>query len=87
MANGQLPTRLMDTMFDDAGRNVPLMKLGPCQCRFPVREDASVPGGHRFCAVPTAAGRVYCDQHHSIVTAIEPRRTRPGYQPGQRRAA
>jgi hypothetical protein len=67
--------------------DVPLFKLGRYQCRFPVREDPSVTGGHRFCAVPTASDRVYCDHHHSIVTAVEPRRARPRLQLAQRRAA
>ncbi len=67
--------------------DVPLIKLGSCQCRFPVREDPSVTGGYRFCAVSTASGRVYCDHHHGIVTAIAPRRARKGFRLVQRRAA
>lgn len=67
--------------------DVPLMKLGPYQCRFPVREDRSVPGGHRFCAGPTSPDRVYCDHHHSIVTVVEPRRARSGFHLAPRRAA
>jgi hypothetical protein len=67
--------------------DVPLMKLGRYQCRFPVREDRSVPGGHMFCAAPTSPDRVYCDHHHSIVTNVEPRRARSGFVPLQRRAA
>ena len=33
---------------------------------FPVREDPSVPGGHRFCAKATSADQVYCALHQSI---------------------
>ena len=57
-------------------RDVPLIQLGVYQCRFPVSEDPSVPGGYRFCAGPTSPDRVYCDHHHSIVTAVDPRRAR-----------
>ena len=67
--------------------DVPLIRLGRHQCRFPVREDTSVTGGHRFCAAPTPLNRVYCDHHHSIVTAVEPRRARSGFFLAQRRAA
>ncbi|WP_353843531.1 GcrA family cell cycle regulator [Mesorhizobium sp.] len=66
---------------------VPLIRLGSCQCRFPVREDPLVPGGHRFCAGPTSPDRVYCDHHHSIATAVDPRRPRSGFHLAQRRAA
>ena len=66
---------------------VPLIGLGRHQCRFPVREDPSATGGYRFCAEPTSADRVYCDHHHAIVTAVEPRGTRPPFQRLQRRAA
>jgi hypothetical protein len=68
-----------------SSRNVPLLKLGACQCRFPVREDKSVPGGHYFCAGPTSSGRVYCEHHHGIVTAVEQRRARSSFH--MRRAA
>jgi hypothetical protein len=67
--------------------HVPLLKLGPCQCRFPVHEDRSVPGGHFFCAGSTSPNRVYCDRHHSIVTAVEQRRANSGFHLAQRRAA
>ena len=67
--------------------NVPLIGLGRYQCRFPVHEDPSVPGGYRFCAGPTSPDRVYCDHHHSIVTAVDPRRARSGFHLTQRRAA
>src|SRR6478736_5641007 len=46
--------------------DVPLVELRPYQCRFPVREDPSAPGGHLFCAGSTSPDRVYCDHHHSI---------------------
>ncbi|QND64759.1 hypothetical protein HB777_13275 [Mesorhizobium loti] len=62
-------------------RDVPLIQLGLYQCRFPVSEDPSVPGGYRFCAGSTSPDRVYCDHHHSIVTAVDPRRTRSGLPP------
>ncbi|WP_084056565.1 GcrA family cell cycle regulator [Mesorhizobium australicum] len=68
-------------------RDVPLIQLGVYQCRFPVSEDPSVPGGYRFCAGPTSPDRVYCDHHHSIVTAVDPRRARSGLHLPQRRAA
>jgi hypothetical protein len=77
-------------MLDDSrlpARDIPLNRLGPYQCRFPVREDATVTGGHRFCAVPTSTDRVYCDHHHGIATAVEPRRARSGFYLAQRRAA
>ncbi|CAH2402000.1 conserved hypothetical protein [Mesorhizobium ventifaucium] len=66
--------------------DVPLILLGRYQCRFPVREDPSVPGGYRFCAGPTSPDRVYCDHHHSLVTAVEPRRARSGFHLARRAA-
>lgn len=87
---GQQPKNAKDIMSEDTrppANDVPLMKLGRYQCRFPVREDRSVAGGHRFCAAATSPDRVYCDHHHSIVTSVEPRRSRPGFVPLQRRAA
>ena len=68
-------------------RDIPLIQLGLHQCRFPVSEDPSVPGGYRFCAGPTSPDRVYCDHHHNIVTAVDPRRARSGLHFPQRRAA
>jgi hypothetical protein len=65
---------------------IPLMDLGRGQCRFPVREDPSVPGGHLFCAQATAPGAVYCAHHHQIATAVEPRRAGSAFVP-QKRAA
>jgi hypothetical protein len=47
-------------------RGVALLHLRGCQCRFPIREDPSVPGGHRFCAKATSADQVYCALHQSI---------------------
>ena len=70
-----------------AAGNVPLIRLGRYQCRFPVREDLSVTGGHRFCAEPTSQHRVYCDHHHGVVTAVEPRRAGSRFHLPQRRAA
>jgi hypothetical protein len=67
--------------------NATLLELGATQCRFPVREDKSVTGGHFFCAGATSPGRVYCEHHHSIVTAVEQRRSRSGFHLAQRRAA
>jgi hypothetical protein len=69
-----------------ATTDLPLVNLGRYQCRFPVREDPKVTGGYRFCAGSTSPNRVYCDHHHSIVTAVEPRRARSGFIP-QKRAA
>ncbi|WP_421917143.1 GcrA family cell cycle regulator [Mesorhizobium sp.] len=66
-------------------KDVPLIQLGVHQCRFPVSEDPTVPGGYRFCAGPTSTERVYCDHHHGIVTAVDPRRAR--HSLAQRRAA
>jgi hypothetical protein len=53
---------------------IPLMDLVRGQCRFPVRENRSVPGGHLFCAQATSPDAVYCTHHHQIATAVEPRR-------------
>src|SRR6266850_4741285 len=85
-------TRNLKTIMPEnirlTSRDVPLIQLGLYQCRFPVSEDPSVPGGYRFCAGPTSPDRVYCDHHHSIVTAVDhPRRARSGVQFAQRRAA
>jgi hypothetical protein len=78
---------IMPTIARHPTANVPLIKLGGCQCRFPVSEDPSVTGGYRFCAASTVSSRVYCDHHHSIVTAAEPRRSRTEFRLAQRRAA
>lgn len=81
---------IMPANIRPISRDVPLIQLGVYQCRFPVSEDRSVPGGYRFCAGPTSPDRVYCDHHHGIVTQVDPRRARPA-RPGlhlpQRRAA
>lgn len=66
---------------------VPLMRLGACQCRYPVRDDKSVAGGYLFCAGPTSQDRVYCDHHRSIATAVAQRRTGTGFHFTQKRAA
>jgi hypothetical protein len=50
-------------------RGVALLHLRSSQCRFPIREDASVAGGHRFCAEATSEDRVYCARHHRIAIA------------------
>jgi hypothetical protein len=81
---------LKEIMFTNSilsAGDVTLINLGRSQCRFPVREDPSVTGGYLFCAVPTSQDRVYCDHHHGIVTAVEPRRPRSGMHLSQRRAA
>jgi hypothetical protein len=81
---------LKEIMFTNSklsAGDVTLINLGRSQCRFPVREDPSVTGGYLFCAVTTSLDRVYCDHHHSIVTAVEPRRPRSGMHLSQRRAA
>ncbi|WP_412535192.1 GcrA family cell cycle regulator [Mesorhizobium sp. BAC0120] len=65
---------------------IPLMALGRGQCRFPVCEDPSVPGGHLFCAQATSPDAVYCAHHHRIATTVEPRRSGSTFIP-QRRAA
>ena len=67
--------------------DVLLTSLGRHQCRFPVREDRSATGGYYFCAAQTSSERVYCDHHHAIVTAVEPRRARSSFNRNQRRAA
>ncbi|WP_352841832.1 GcrA family cell cycle regulator [Mesorhizobium sp. M0514] len=84
--NQELKT-IMRENIRPASRDVPLIQLGLNQCRFPVSEDRSVPGGYRFCAGPTSPDRVYCDHHHTVVTAVDPRRARPGLHFPQRRAA
>ena len=89
-SNGYEPRNLKTIMPEKVRltpRDVPLIQLGVHQCRFPVSEDPSVPGGYRFCAGATSPDRVYCDHHHNIVTAVDPRRARPGLQIPQRRAA
>ncbi|MBA1144289.1 GcrA family cell cycle regulator [Mesorhizobium neociceri] len=89
-SNGCEPRNLKTIMPQNVrltSRDVPLIQLGVHQCRFPVSEDPSVPGGYRFCAGATSPDRVYCDHHHTIVTAVDPRRARPGLQIPQRRAA
>jgi hypothetical protein len=58
---------------------IPLMALGRGQCRFPVREDPSVPGGHLFCAQATSPDAVYCAHHHRIATTVDPRRGGSGF--------
>ena len=65
---------------------IPLMNLGRGQCRFPVREDHSVPGGYLFCAQATSPDAVYCEHHHRIATAVDPRRAGSRFIP-QKRAA
>lgn len=67
--------------------DVPLIRLGRDQCRFPVREDRSATGGYYFCAAQTSSDRVYCDHHHEIVTAVEPRGARSGFNRAQQRRA
>ncbi|MEW9805922.1 GcrA family cell cycle regulator [Mesorhizobium marinum] len=68
-------------------RDIPLLNLARCQCRFPVSEDPSVPGSHLFCAAPTAADRVYCDHHNTVATAVEPRRSASRFNSVPRLAA
>jgi hypothetical protein len=68
-------------------RDVALMDLHGFQCRFPVREDRSIPGGHRFCANATEPGQVYCAHHHAIATNVELKRSGNRFVPGLRRAA
>ena len=62
------------------------VELGRCQCRFPVRADPAVPGGHLFCAKATLPGRVYCD-YHRAVTAVDLHRRGASLAPAARRAA
>ena len=69
-----------------AADEIPLMNLGRGQCRFPVREDHSVPGGYLFCAQATSPDAVYCEHHHRIATAVDPRRAGSRFIP-QKRAA
>jgi hypothetical protein len=69
-----------------AAGEIPLMALGRGQCRFPVREDPAVPGGHLFCAQATSPDAIYCVHHHRIATTVDPRRAGSGFIP-QRRAA
>jgi len=83
----QEPETIMRDNIRPISKDVPLIQLGVHQCRFPVSEDPSVPGGYRFCAGPTSTDRVYCDHHHGIVTAVDPRRARSGHSLAQRRAA
>jgi hypothetical protein len=68
-------------------RDVALIDLAAHQCRYPVREDRSVPGGHRFCAQAVQPGQVYCAHHHSVATSVELRKRGMRFIPGQRRAA
>ena len=65
----------------------PLMDLGHCQCRYPVAEDASVPGCHLFCAAATTADRRYCAEHLRVVTAVDQRRGGSGQLWPAKRAA
>lgn len=51
-------------------RGLALLHLRSGQCRFPILEDPSVPGGHRFCAQATSTDRVYCARHLSIAIAV-----------------
>ena len=59
-------------------RGVLLMNLGRGQCRYAIGEDATVTGGHLFCAATTLPDRPYCEHHHRVVTAVEQRRARAG---------
>lgn len=67
--------------------DIPLIKLGHQQCRFPVHEDPEITGRYLFCGKQTSPERVYCDHHHSIVTAVEPRKPGPFRYRNQLRAA
>lgn len=64
-----------------------LMNRGRDQCRFPFRIDPSATGGYRFCAKQTSSDHVYCDHHHELVTAVEPRGSRARFNRAQRRIA
>ena len=68
-------------------RELALIDLTAHQCRFPVREDPTVPGGHRFCARAIVPGQVYCAHHHSVATMVELRRGGGRFVIGQKRAA
>src|SRR5262245_10077828 len=86
---GASPELAPETLRCFAGQpmdEIPLMDLGRGQCRFPVREDPSVPGGHLFCAQATSPDEVYCAHHHRIATAVEPRRPGSGFVPRKRAA-
>jgi hypothetical protein len=47
---------------------VPLLKLKPGQCKFPVEASKAV-GWHLFCAKPATEGS-YCSQHHEICHGV-----------------
>jgi hypothetical protein len=74
-------------MSEEFMGGVALLRLRSCQCRFPILEDSSVPGGHRFCAKATLPDRVYCTHHHSIAITGPKGRTGKRFISSQRRAA
>jgi hypothetical protein len=74
-------------MTKNQTRGVALLDLRSGECRFPVRADPSVPGGHRFCAEATLPDRVYCAHHHGIVTTAWPRTRKSVVSSHKKRAA
>lgn len=87
VATLSLATPSQATQTGEPVNTVPLVDLGHRQCRFPVKENPSVPGGHLFCGQATAPDQVYCTHHRSVVTAVEQRRSGSRFVPTQRRAA
>lgn len=54
---------------DAKARPVPLMKLGPNRCKYPVGEmDRSVVGYWMFCNETTESGASYCNRHRQTIT-------------------
>ena len=77
-----------ETMRDHVLRGVALLHLRICQCRFPIQEDLTVPGGHRFCAEATSPHRVYCARHHRIaITSPKSQTGRVSFSSHKRRRA
>lgn len=92
-SEGLPPTRCQGLLLIDLAPEserpgeVLLMNRGRDQCRFPVRIDPSATGGYRFCAKQTSSDHVYCDHHHELVTAVEPRGSRARFNRAQCRIA
>lgn len=45
-------------------RNVPLLELGPHDCRYPTSPDSAT--SHLFCGHPQAEGYPYCGTHSQL---------------------
>lgn len=50
----------------------PLLKRGPDQCAYPVRDAPEVVGGFLFCCLPIVEGSSYCEAHRRRCIARGP---------------